>query len=134
MCSGDYFFNCGGTGDLEVVCQNINWLYYIISNTKYKNFSKTYMPCKRKFYQGFLDTTRQLVDENHDQIELSPYFVALYSIVFGFFDSPPPKTLPVAITIDRYFSPSGSNFMILIIVVGSIVLLKHLSCSLIFTK
>ena len=70
MCSGDYFFNCGGTGDLEVVCQNINWLYYIISNTKYKNFSKTYMPCKRKFYQGFLDTTRQLVDENHDQIEL----------------------------------------------------------------
>jgi hypothetical protein len=63
FCENDYYLNCGGGADFNNACLNLNWIYNMLS-------TKSYRPCKRKLYASVVDISKEIVNNNHDQIEL----------------------------------------------------------------
>jgi hypothetical protein len=65
----EYYFNCGGKADFNNACIELDWIYNTLKTTKYKNYPRSYKPCKRKFYISTLEVTKSIVGDNN-QIEV----------------------------------------------------------------
>ncbi|MFA5745741.1 MAG: hypothetical protein WCX79_00985 [Candidatus Paceibacterota bacterium] len=60
FCGDDYYLNCGGGADFNNACVELNWIHNVLKETS----------CKRKLYISVLDTSKEIVNNNRDQIQL----------------------------------------------------------------
>jgi hypothetical protein len=66
----EYYFNCGGKADFNNACVELDWIYNTLKTTKYKSYPQSYKPCKRRLYISTLNTAKEIVNNNREQIEV----------------------------------------------------------------
>jgi hypothetical protein len=65
FCGYDYYLNCGGSADFNNACVELNWIYNSLNDAR-----APYKSCQRRLYLSTVEVSKEIIDSNHDQIEL----------------------------------------------------------------